>query len=76
MSARSWFSADLKILWEPDSGKDKTANSWESAFPTGNVLSGICIYDNAVGTWRYEKAPGRDGEKSGCSNAGRAGNTI
>ena len=34
------------------------------------------IYDNAVGTWRYEKAPGRDGEKSGCSNAGRAGNTI
>ena len=57
MSARSWFPADLKILWEPDSGKDKTANSWESAFPVGDVLSGLGVYDNPVGTGDMKKRP-------------------
>ena len=76
MSERSWFSADSEVLWESDSGKNKTANSWESAFPVGDVLSGLGVYDNPVGTGGYEETSGKNGRKSGKSDAGGTGNII
>ena len=42
----------------------------------GDVLSGLGVYDNPVGTGGYEEMSGKNGRKSGKSDAGRTGNII